>query len=88
LDGVVGSLLLEAGHGGRRASYFSILGVEGEPLLGGEEAETQDESNQYQPTWASPDELRLIGLLPEEITQHVVLWCEEAVVRGGGPGRR
>ncbi|MCY7288990.1 MAG: NUDIX domain-containing protein [Cryobacterium sp.] len=87
LDGAVGDLLLEAEHGGRHASYFSILSVEGEPILGGEEAETQDESNQYQPAWADPDELGRLGLLPEEIAPLVVLWCEVAEARDGHPQR-
>ncbi|MCY7289102.1 MAG: NUDIX domain-containing protein [Cryobacterium sp.] len=82
LDGQVGELLLVGDHGGRRASYFWISGVEGEPVLGGEEAETQDESNRYQPVWATPGDLALLGLLPEEITDHVVRWLRLAGARG------
>ena len=74
LDGQVAELLLEGDHGGRPAWYFRVTGVEGEPVLGGEEAEHQDETNNHHPMWASPKDLELMGLLPEGLTRHVVHW--------------
>ncbi|MEO6509544.1 MAG: GNAT family N-acetyltransferase, partial [Nocardioides sp.] len=81
LEGAVAELLLEADHGGRPASYFRITGVEGEPVLGGEEAEHQDENNQFHPMWASPQDLELLGLLPEGLTDLVVSWLWPLDVR-------
>jgi ADP-ribose pyrophosphatase YjhB (NUDIX family)/predicted acetyltransferase len=74
LDGRVVELLLEGDHGGRPAWYFRMEGVEGEPVLGGEEAEHQDVSNQHHPMWASPQDLDLMGLLPEGLADLVVGW--------------
>ena len=67
-------LLLEGDHGGRTAFYYRVTGVEGEPVLGGEEAEGQDETNQHHPMWASPKDLELMGLLPEGLTGLVAGW--------------
>ena len=72
LDGRVAELLLEGDHGGRTAFYYRVTGVEGEPVLGGEEAEGQDETNQHHPMWASPKDLELMGLLPDGLTGLVV----------------
>jgi predicted acetyltransferase/ADP-ribose pyrophosphatase YjhB (NUDIX family) len=74
LDGRVDELLLEGDHGGRTTFYYRVTGVEGEPVLGGEEAEGQDETNQHHPMWAGPKDLELMGLLPEELTNLVVGW--------------
>ncbi len=74
LEGQVAELLLEGDHGGRTAFYYRVTGVEGEPLLGGEEAEGQDETNQHHPMWASPKDLELMGLLPDGLTSLVVGW--------------
>ena len=74
LDGRVAELLLEGDHGGRTAFYYRVTGVEGEPVLGGEEAEHQDETNQHHPMWASPKDLELMGLLPDGLTELVVRW--------------
>ena len=74
LDGQVAELLLEGDHGGRTAFYYRVTGVEGEPVLGGEEAEGQDETNQHHPMWASPKDLELMGLLPDGLTGLVVGW--------------
>jgi predicted acetyltransferase len=74
LEGEVAELLLEGDHGGRHAWYFRVTGVEGEPVLGGEEAEHQDGSNLHQPMWASPVDLELMGLLPEGMSALVVGW--------------
>jgi predicted acetyltransferase/ADP-ribose pyrophosphatase YjhB (NUDIX family) len=74
LDGEVAELLMEGGHGGRQAFYYRVVGVEGEPVLGGDEAAGQDESNQHHPMWASPKDLDLIGLLPDGLTELVLGW--------------
>ena len=81
LDGTVEEMLLEGDHGGRRAWYFRMTGVEGEPVLGGEEAEHQDESNQHHPMWAGPKDLELMGLLPEGIAEQVLEWLWPVDVR-------
>ena len=74
LGGRVAELLFEGGHGGRTAFYYRVTGVEGEPALGGEEAEGQDDTNQHHPMWASPKDLELMGLLPDGLTGLVVGW--------------
>jgi ADP-ribose pyrophosphatase YjhB (NUDIX family)/predicted acetyltransferase len=74
LEGEVAELLHEGDHGGRHAWYFRVTGVEGDPVLGGEEAEDQDETNQHHPMWASAKDLELMGLLPEGLTELVVDW--------------
>ncbi len=84
LEGTIGGLLLEADHGGRPAFYYRVTGVEGEPVLGGGEAEEQDESNQFQPMWASPKDLDLMGLLPEALADLVVEWLWPLTVRPAG----
>ena len=88
LDGKVAELLLEGDHGGRAASYFRITGVEGEPVLGGEEAEDQDESNQHHPMWASPKDLELMGLLPDGLTALVNQWLWPLRMRVAGDACR
>jgi ADP-ribose pyrophosphatase YjhB (NUDIX family)/predicted acetyltransferase len=74
LDGTVEELLLEADHGGRAATYFRVSAPDGEPELGGEEADDQDETNRHHPMWASPKDLELMGLLPEGLADLVVGW--------------
>ena len=81
LDGQVAELLLEGDHGGRTAFYYRVTGVEGEPVLGGEEAEGQDATNQHHPMWASPKDLELMGLLPEGSTELVVALAVAVRVR-------
>jgi predicted acetyltransferase/ADP-ribose pyrophosphatase YjhB (NUDIX family) len=74
LDGEVAELLLDGDVGGRRTAYFRMGGVEGEPVLGGEEADTQDADNSSHLMWASPTELEPLGLLPEGLAGLVVGW--------------
>jgi len=74
LDGRVAEFLLEGDHGGRAAFYYRVTGVEGEPELGGEEAEGQDETNQHHPMWASPQDLELMDLLPDGLAGLVAGW--------------
>jgi ADP-ribose pyrophosphatase YjhB (NUDIX family)/predicted acetyltransferase len=74
LEGQVAELLFEGDHGGRQAWYFRITGVQGESVLGGEEARTQDGTNSYHPMWASPKDLELLGLLPEGLGERLVEW--------------
>ncbi|MBF4767472.1 GNAT family N-acetyltransferase [Nocardioides agariphilus] len=81
LDGEVVQLLMEADHGDRQAFYYRVTGVEGEPVLGGEEAAVQDETNQHHPMWASPKDLELMGLLPEGLVDLVVGWLWPLNVR-------
>jgi predicted acetyltransferase/ADP-ribose pyrophosphatase YjhB (NUDIX family) len=81
LEGEVAGLLLEGDHGGPRAWYFRVTGVEGEPVLGGEQADHQDKTNQHHPMWASPNDLELLGLLPEGLSELVVGWLWPLRVR-------
>ncbi|WP_202879349.1 GNAT family N-acetyltransferase [Nocardioides cynanchi] len=67
LEGTVLRHLFDGDHGGRTASYFLVDVAEGEPVLGGAEAEEQDPENTFQPLWATAPELELLDLLPEEI---------------------
>jgi ADP-ribose pyrophosphatase YjhB (NUDIX family)/predicted acetyltransferase len=71
LEGTVVRPLFDGDHGGRHASYFLVEAPEGEPVLGGEEAEAQSEDDHYQPLWATADELPLLGLLPDGIADLV-----------------
>ncbi len=85
LEGQVAGLLLEGDHGGRAAFYYRVTGVEGDPVLGGREAEEQEESNQFHPMWAGPKDLDLMGLLPEGLAGLVTgwLWPLRVDVAGG-----
>jgi predicted acetyltransferase/ADP-ribose pyrophosphatase YjhB (NUDIX family) len=72
LDGTVIRRLFDGDHGGRPASYVLVDAPDGEPVLGGPEAEAQSEDDHYQPLWATAGELPLLGLLPEGIADLVV----------------
>ena len=72
LKGTVVRHLFDGDHGGRRASYVLVDAPEGEPVLGGPEAEEQSDDNHFQPLWATAGELPLLGLLPEGIADLVV----------------
>ena len=74
LEGTLAGLLLHGDHGGRPAYYYRVTDVEGEPVLGGEEAAEHDDSNQFHPLWASPQDLALLGLLPEGLAELVQRW--------------
>ena len=67
LSGTVVRHLFDDDAGGRAASYVLVDVPEGEPVLGGPEAEAQSEDNHFQPLWATPQEFSLLGLLPEGI---------------------
>jgi predicted acetyltransferase/ADP-ribose pyrophosphatase YjhB (NUDIX family) len=71
LTGTVARHLFDRDDGGRRASYFLVDAPDGEPVLGGEEAESQSEDDHHQPLWASSGELPMLGLLPEGIADLV-----------------
>ena len=64
--------LFDGDHGGRSASYFLVDVPEGEPVLGGTEAEEAGPENSYQPLWATAPELEMLPLLPEGIVPLVV----------------
>jgi predicted acetyltransferase/ADP-ribose pyrophosphatase YjhB (NUDIX family) len=72
LQGTAVRRLFDGDHGGRPASYVLVDVPEGEPVLGGPEAAEQSADNQFQPLWATPGELPLLGLLPEGIGDLVV----------------
>jgi predicted acetyltransferase/8-oxo-dGTP pyrophosphatase MutT (NUDIX family) len=71
LEGVAVRRLFDGDHGGRAASYVLVDAPDGEPVLGGPEAEAQSEDNYYQPLWATEPELPVLGLLPEGIAELV-----------------
>jgi predicted acetyltransferase/ADP-ribose pyrophosphatase YjhB (NUDIX family) len=71
LEGTVVRPLFDGDHGGRHASYFLVEAPEGEPVLGGEEAEAQSQDDHHQPLWATAGELPLLGLLPDGIADLV-----------------
>jgi predicted acetyltransferase/ADP-ribose pyrophosphatase YjhB (NUDIX family) len=72
LNGTVVRTLFEGRHGGRAATYVLIDVPEGEPVLGGPEAEAQSPDDHYQPLWVTAAELPLLPLLPEGIGDLVV----------------
>jgi 8-oxo-dGTP pyrophosphatase MutT (NUDIX family) len=65
LSGTVARLLLEADHDGRRASYFEVVGTDGEPVLGGVERFLHSERNSYEHIWVRRSELADVRLRPE-----------------------
>ncbi|HEY3527688.1 MAG TPA: GNAT family N-acetyltransferase [Nocardioides sp.] len=67
LTGTSARHLFDGDQGGRFASYFLVDVPEGEPVLGGPEADAQSEDNRFQPLWATAGELPMLGLLPEGI---------------------
>ena len=71
LTGSVVRHLFDGDQGGRPASYFLVDAPEGEPVLGGPEAEAQAPDNSFQPLWVTEGELPLLGLLPEGIADLV-----------------
>jgi predicted acetyltransferase/ADP-ribose pyrophosphatase YjhB (NUDIX family) len=72
LSGTVVRRLFEGRQGGREASYVLIDAPEGEPVLGGPEAEAQSPDDHYQPLWVTAAELPMLPLLPEGIGELVV----------------
>ena len=72
LEGTEVRHLFDGDHGGRSASYFLVDVPEGEPVLGGTEAEEHGPENSYQPLWATAPELEMLGLLPQEIVPLLV----------------
>jgi predicted acetyltransferase/ADP-ribose pyrophosphatase YjhB (NUDIX family) len=71
LRGTAVRRLFDRDDGGRPASYVLVEAPEGEPVLGGPEAEADREDNRFQPLWATAGELPLLGLLPEGIGERV-----------------
>ena len=72
LEGTEVRHLFDGDHGGRSASYFLVDVPEGEPVLGGTEAEEDTPENSFRPLWATAPELEPLGLLPEGIVPLVV----------------
>jgi predicted acetyltransferase/ADP-ribose pyrophosphatase YjhB (NUDIX family) len=72
LDGTAVRVLFEGDHGGRAATYVLVDAPEGEPVLGGPEAEAQSEDDHYQPLWVTAGELPMLPLLPEGVGDLVV----------------
>jgi predicted acetyltransferase/ADP-ribose pyrophosphatase YjhB (NUDIX family) len=72
LTGTVVRRLFDGDHGGRPASYFMVDVPDGEPVLGGAEADAQAEDNHFRPLWATAGEFPLLGLLPEGVGDLVV----------------
>jgi predicted acetyltransferase/8-oxo-dGTP pyrophosphatase MutT (NUDIX family) len=67
MRGTVLRHLFDGDHGGRPASYFLLDAPDGEPVLGGPEAQAQSDDDHYQPLWATAGELPMLGLLPEGV---------------------
>jgi predicted acetyltransferase/8-oxo-dGTP pyrophosphatase MutT (NUDIX family) len=72
LTGTVVRRLFDRDDGGRPASYVLVDVPEGEPVLGGAEAEAHSEDDHYQPLWVAAGELSMLDLLPEGIGDAVV----------------
>jgi 8-oxo-dGTP pyrophosphatase MutT (NUDIX family) len=67
LTAEIDELLWTGDHNGRRASYFLMKDVSGEPVLAGSEAEAHCPTNSFEPAWATRDDLATWGLQPEGI---------------------
>ena len=72
LSGTVVRRLFDGKHGGREATYVLVDAPDGEPVLGGPEAEAQSPDDHYQPLWVTADELPMLPLLPEGVGDLVV----------------
>ncbi len=72
LTGTAVRMLFEGSHGGRAATYVLVDAPDGEPVLGGPEAEAQSPDNHYQPLWVTAAELPMLPLLPEGVGELVV----------------
>jgi predicted acetyltransferase/ADP-ribose pyrophosphatase YjhB (NUDIX family) len=88
LDGTVVRRLFEGDHGGRSATYVLVDVPDGEPVLGGPEAQEQSDDNHFQPLWATAAELPMLGLLPEGIGDLVVEAVWPLRVDGAGADDR
>jgi len=86
LQGTAVRRLFDADHGGRPASYVLVDAPEGEPVLGGPEAEAQSPDDHHQPLWATAGELPMLGLLPEGIGDLVAAEVWPLRVTAAGPG--
>jgi len=71
LSGTAVRRLFDGEHGGRRASYVLVDVPEGEPVLGGPEAEADSADDSYHPLWATEHELPLFPLLPEGVADQI-----------------
>jgi len=71
LTGTAVRRLFDGDQGGRPASYVLVDAPDGEPLLGGPEAESDAPDNSYRPLWATEHELPLLPLLPEGVAELV-----------------
>lgn len=72
LDGRVERLLFEGDHGGRSATYFLVHAPDGEPVLGGPEAQAHAPDNSFEPIWVTAPELAPLGFLPADAREQVV----------------
>ena len=85
LTGTVVRLLFEGHQGGREASYVLIDVPEGEPVLGGPEAEAHSPDDHYQPLWVTAAELPMLPLLPQGIGDLLVDAVWPLGVEAAGP---
>jgi predicted acetyltransferase/8-oxo-dGTP pyrophosphatase MutT (NUDIX family) len=88
LTGTAVRLLFEGHHGDREASYVLVDVPEGEPVLGGPEAEAQSPDDHYQPLWVTAAELPMLPLLPEGVGDLVVDAVWPLGVGAAGPEER
>lgn len=72
LDGRVERLLFEGHHGGRPAWYFLVDAPDGEPVLGGPEAQAHAPDNSFEPIWVTASELEPLGFLPADAREQVI----------------
>jgi predicted acetyltransferase/ADP-ribose pyrophosphatase YjhB (NUDIX family) len=86
LEGTPVRRLFDGDHGGRPASYVLVDAPDGEPVLGGPEAEAQSPDNHYQPLWVTAGELPMLRLMPEGIGDLVAaeIWPLGVHVAGAG----
>jgi predicted acetyltransferase/ADP-ribose pyrophosphatase YjhB (NUDIX family) len=80
--------LFDGDHGGRAASYFLVDAPEGEPVLGGAEAEGHGPESSFLPLWATAPELDQLGLLPAEVRPVLVEAAWPLTVAEAGAGDR
>ncbi len=68
-----GRLLWVGTHNGRRAHYFEMVDVSGDPVLSGPEAEAQSPRNSFTFRWLTPAQAQGRPVHPPEVVRHLVV---------------
>ena len=67
LRATIDRLLWTGRHNGRRALYFTVVGVTGVPALSGPEAVENGPDNSFELLWATADQFEELNLHPADV---------------------